>query len=120
MAASCSFRSVVRAPPLSRRLARSAVRCRSAAPPDAGGTAPTSKLVVEVKERLAREHPGLPTGRNGRDDDDMILWFLKDRKFSVDESVSKLTKAIVSYKLCSAETSMVLFHYILILAFLCT
>ena len=64
-----------------------------------------AKLVVEVKERLAREHPGLPTGRNGRDDDDMILWFLKDRKFSVDEAVSKLTKAIVSYELCSAETS---------------
>lgn len=54
------------------------------------------KLVLEVKERLAREHPGLPTGRNGRDDDDMVLWFLKDRKFSVDEAVPKLTKAIVS------------------------
>ncbi|KAG2635057.1 hypothetical protein PVAP13_2NG313200 [Panicum virgatum] len=94
MAASCSFRSVVRAPPLSRSLARSAVRCRRAATPGAGGAASTSKLVVEVKERLAREHPGLPTGRNGRDDDDMILWFLKDRKFSVDEAVSKLTKAI--------------------------
>lgn len=54
------------------------------------------KLVSEVKERLAREHPGLPTGRNGRDDEDMILWFLKDRKFSVDEAVAKLNKAIVS------------------------
>jgi hypothetical protein len=59
------------------------------------------KLVVEVKERLAREHPSLPTGSNGRDDDDMILWFLKDRKFSIEEAVSKLTKAIVSYKLIS-------------------
>ncbi|RLM84580.1 motile sperm domain-containing protein 2 [Panicum miliaceum] len=94
MAASCSFRSVVRAPPLSRSLGRSAVRCRSAATPGAGGAASNSKLVLEVKERLEREHPGLPTGRNGRDDDDMILWFLKDRKFSVDEAVSKLTKAI--------------------------
>ncbi|CAL5088341.1 unnamed protein product [Urochloa decumbens] len=95
MAASCSFRSVVRAPPLSRSFARSTVRCRSAATPGAGGAASTSsKLVVEVKERLAREHPGLPTGSNGRDDEDMILWFLKDRKFSVDEAVSKLTKAI--------------------------
>jgi len=54
------------------------------------------KLVLEVKERLAREHPGLPMGRNGRDDDDLVLWFLKDRNFSVDEAVSKLTKAIVS------------------------
>lgn len=55
---------------------------------------------MEVKERLEREHPGLPTGRNGRDDEEMILWFLKDRKLSVDETISKLTKAIVSYKLC--------------------
>ncbi|OEL37121.1 hypothetical protein BAE44_0001860 [Dichanthelium oligosanthes] len=94
MAASCSFRSAVQAPPLSRSLARGAVRCRSAAPPGAGGASSSSKLVLEVKERLAREHPGLPTGRNGRDDDDMILWFLKDRKFYVDEAVSKLTKAI--------------------------
>ncbi|AQL02623.1 Sec14p-like phosphatidylinositol transfer family protein [Zea mays] len=84
-------RSLVRAPPLK---SRSAVRCPSAAPPGASGATSTSKLVLEVKERLAREHPGLPTGRNGRDDDDMVLWFLKDRKFSVDEAVSKLTKAI--------------------------
>ncbi|KAJ6882343.1 hypothetical protein NC651_028823 [Populus alba x Populus x berolinensis] len=27
----------------------------------------------------------------------MILWFLKDRKFSVDEAISKLTKATVSW-----------------------
>ena len=60
------------------------------------GSFPSVKLVLEVKERLARAHPGIPTGRNGRDDDDMVLWFLKDRKFSVDEAVSKLTKAIVS------------------------
>ncbi|XP_066377534.1 uncharacterized protein [Miscanthus floridulus] len=88
MTASCYFcRSVVRAPLLK---SRSAVRCQSAAPPGASD----AKLVLEVKERLARENPGLPTGRNGRDDDDMVLWFLKDRKFSVDEAVSKLTKAI--------------------------
>ncbi|PWZ07860.1 Motile sperm domain-containing protein 2 [Zea mays] len=94
MTASASYylcRSLVRAPPLK---SRSAVRCPSAAPPGASGATSTSKLVLEVKERLAREHPSLPTGRNGRDDDDMVLWFLKDRKFSVDEAVSKLTKAI--------------------------
>ncbi|CAD6338047.1 unnamed protein product [Miscanthus lutarioriparius] len=92
MTASCYIcRSVVRVPPPLR--SRTAVRCQSAAPPGATSTS-TSKLVLEVKERLAREHPGLPTGRNGRDDDDMVLWFLKDRKFSVDEAVSKLTKAI--------------------------
>ncbi|GAB2273085.1 hypothetical protein Dimus_007891, partial [Dionaea muscipula] len=33
-------------------------------------------------------------GKNGHDDEDMILWFLKDRKFLVDEAVTKLTKAI--------------------------
>ncbi|XP_004508888.1 uncharacterized protein [Cicer arietinum] len=52
------------------------------------------KLVLEVKEKLEKEHHSLPIGRNGRDDEDMILWFLKDRKFSVDEAISKLTKAI--------------------------
>ncbi|XP_058088121.1 phosphatidylinositol/phosphatidylcholine transfer protein SFH6 isoform X4 [Magnolia sinica] len=54
----------------------------------------TQKLVLEVKEKLEIEHPSLPIGRNGRDDEDMILWFLKDRKFQVEDAVSKLTKAI--------------------------
>ncbi|KAG6587463.1 Motile sperm domain-containing protein 2 [Cucurbita argyrosperma subsp. argyrosperma] len=52
------------------------------------------KLVLEVKEKLEREYSSLPLGRNGRDDEEMILWFLKDRKFSVDDAVAKLTKAI--------------------------
>ncbi|KAE9602638.1 putative CRAL-TRIO lipid binding domain, CRAL/TRIO domain-containing protein [Lupinus albus] len=52
------------------------------------------KLVVAVKEKLEKEHHSLPVGKNGRDDEDMILWFLKDRKFSVEDAVSKLTKAI--------------------------
>lgn len=55
------------------------------------------QLVLAVKEKLEKEHHSLPVGRNGRDDEDMILWFLKDRKFSVEEAVSKLTKAIVSF-----------------------
>lgn len=54
------------------------------------------QLVLAVKEKLEKEHHSLPVGRNGRDDEDMILWFLKDRRFSVEEAVSKLTKAIVS------------------------
>ncbi|KAJ8753621.1 hypothetical protein K2173_022862 [Erythroxylum novogranatense] len=52
------------------------------------------KLVLEVKDKLERDYNSLPVGKNGRDDEDMILWFLRDRKFSVDEAVSKLTKAI--------------------------
>ncbi|XP_019457117.1 PREDICTED: CRAL-TRIO domain-containing protein C3H8.02 isoform X2 [Lupinus angustifolius] len=52
------------------------------------------KLVVAVKEKLEKEHHSLPVGKNGRDDEDMILWFLKDRKFSVEDAVFKLTKAI--------------------------
>ncbi|XP_042501677.1 motile sperm domain-containing protein 2 isoform X2 [Macadamia integrifolia] len=52
------------------------------------------KLIMEVKEKLKRDHPSLHVGKNGRDDDEMILWFLKDRKFSVDEAVKKLTIAI--------------------------
>ncbi|OMO67548.1 putative transporter [Corchorus olitorius] len=54
------------------------------------------KLVLEVKEKLEKEHYSLPVGKNGRDDEDMILWYLKDRRFSVKEAVAKLTKAIVS------------------------
>lgn len=54
------------------------------------------QLVVEVKEKLEKQHTSLPVGKNGRDDEEMILWFLKDRKYSVDETVDKLNKAIVS------------------------
>lgn len=52
------------------------------------------QLVLEVKEKLS-QFDKLPEGKNGRVDEEMILWFLKDRKFSVDDAVSKLTKAIV-------------------------
>ncbi|XP_031287759.1 uncharacterized protein LOC116146482 isoform X4 [Pistacia vera] len=52
------------------------------------------KLVLQVKERLQKDYSSLPVGKNGRDDEDMILWYLKDRRFSVEEAVAKLTKAI--------------------------
>ncbi|KAL2492591.1 Sec14p-like phosphatidylinositol transfer family protein [Abeliophyllum distichum] len=52
------------------------------------------KLVVEVKEKLEKEHNTLPVGKNGRDDEEMIFWFLKDRNFSIEDAVSKLNKAI--------------------------
>ncbi|XP_021733582.1 motile sperm domain-containing protein 2-like [Chenopodium quinoa] len=52
------------------------------------------KLVLEVKERLKTQYHELPVGKNGRDDESMILWFLKDRKFIVDEAVERLSKAI--------------------------
>lgn len=54
------------------------------------------QLVLQVKERLEKDYYSLPVGKNGRDDEDMILWFLKDRKFDVEEAIGKLTKAIVS------------------------
>ncbi|KAG8484121.1 hypothetical protein CXB51_022910 [Gossypium anomalum] len=54
----------------------------------------SQKLVLEVKEKLEKEHYDLPVGENGRDDEDMILWYLKDRRFSVEEAIAKLTKAI--------------------------
>lgn len=54
------------------------------------------QLLMQVKKKLEIDHHSLPTGRNGRDDEDMILWFLKDRKFSVEEAIAKLIKAIVS------------------------
>ncbi|GFP90732.1 motile sperm domain-containing protein 2 [Phtheirospermum japonicum] len=53
-----------------------------------------TKLVAEVKKKLEKDHNSLPVGKFGRDDEDMILWFLKDRKYSVQDAVSKLTKAI--------------------------
>ncbi|KAD4179920.1 hypothetical protein R6Q59_023314 [Mikania micrantha] len=52
------------------------------------------KLVLKVKEMLEKDYYSLPTGKYGRDDEELILWFLKDRRFSVDEAISKLTKAI--------------------------
>lgn len=52
--------------------------------------------MLEVKEKLEKDHSDLPEGKYGRDDEDLILWFLRDRKFSVDDAVFKLTKAIVS------------------------
>ncbi|KAB2013900.1 hypothetical protein ES319_D09G187800v1 [Gossypium barbadense] len=54
----------------------------------------SQKLVMEVKEKLEKEYYDLPIGENGRDDEDMILWYLKDRRFSVEEAIAKLTKAI--------------------------
>lgn len=52
------------------------------------------KLVLEVKEKLEKRDSSLPIGKYGRDDEEMIYWFLKDRKFSVEETLAKLTKAI--------------------------
>ncbi|MCL7039489.1 hypothetical protein MKW94_001330 [Papaver nudicaule] len=52
------------------------------------------KMVMKVKQTLEKDYKNLPVGKNGRDDEEMILWFLKDRKFDIEESVSKLTKAI--------------------------
>ncbi|KAH8967941.1 hypothetical protein BDL97_03G102900 [Sphagnum fallax] len=53
-----------------------------------------SKFVEEVKSQLESEHEDLPVGQNGRDDNDLILWFLRDRKFLVQATVSKLAKAL--------------------------
>ncbi|KAL8465518.1 hypothetical protein ACS0TY_034859 [Phlomoides rotata] len=64
------------------------LRCSSEAPQNA------HRLVAQVKEKLKREHSTLPVGKCGRDDEEMILWFLKDRRFSVEETVAKLSKAI--------------------------
>ncbi|KAK3439909.1 hypothetical protein EUGRSUZ_B00245 [Eucalyptus grandis] len=65
------------------------VRCSSFGSPHEA-----RKLVLEVKQKLERDYSSLPVGKNGRDDEDMIYWFLKDRKFVVEDAVTKLTKAI--------------------------
>ena len=51
----------------------------------------------EVKTRLEKEHADLPVGKNGRDDRALLLWFLRDRAFDVDATVTKLVEAIVSF-----------------------
>ncbi|GJP42220.1 hypothetical protein CLOM_g1812 [Closterium sp. NIES-68] len=51
-------------------------------------------MVEEVMSILARDHPSLPVGEYGRDDDTMLRWFLKDRKYKVEPTVEKLAKAI--------------------------
>ncbi|XP_049366302.1 uncharacterized protein LOC125831160 isoform X2 [Solanum verrucosum] len=95
-----SFQLVLRPPLLGRHLVKatplvatgySTLRIRNCLSMD---PQKSQKLVLDVKERLEREYTDLPVGRNGRDDEEMILWFLKDRKFSVDDAVSKMHKAI--------------------------
>ncbi|CAI5954888.1 unnamed protein product, partial [Closterium sp. NIES-65] len=55
---------------------------------------PGGRLVDEVKSILARDHASLPVGEYGRDDEAMLRWFLKDRKYKVEPTVEKLVKAI--------------------------
>ncbi|KAG0616232.1 hypothetical protein M758_5G100300 [Ceratodon purpureus] len=50
--------------------------------------------VEQVKARLESERADLPVGKNGRDDEDLILWFLRDRKFDIDATVAKLIKTL--------------------------
>ncbi|CAN1136653.1 Motile sperm domain-containing protein 2 [Linum perenne] len=51
------------------------------------------KLVLEVKEKLLKDHKTLPVGKCGRDDDEMILWFLK--KWRQEFGVAELTEESV-------------------------
>ena len=50
----------------------------------------------QVKARLESERADLPVGKNGRDDEDLIMWFLRDRKFDVDAAVEKFNKTLVN------------------------
>lgn len=54
--------------------------------------------VDQVKARLESERADIPVGKHGRDDEDLILWFLRDRKFDVDATIAKLIKALVIIK----------------------
>ncbi|KAL5538357.1 hypothetical protein UlMin_044536 [Ulmus minor] len=84
-----------RPPPLTPKFSRSSNRfCRVSVRSCLVGEKDSRKLVMEVKEKLEKHYHNLPVGKNGRDDEDMILWFLKDRKFSVEDAVAKLSKAI--------------------------
>jgi len=62
------------------------------------------QCVDEVKARLEFERADLPVGKNGRDDEDLLLWFLRDRSFDVDAAIAKLIEALVhrSFSLVSS------------------
>ncbi|RVW52968.1 hypothetical protein CK203_072719 [Vitis vinifera] len=66
------------------------------------------KLVMEVKEKLEKDQHSLPVGRNGRDDEDMILWFLKGpKKWRQEFGVSELHEESVRIV---AETGKAYMH----------
>eukprot|EP00271_Cylindrocystis_brebissonii_P013523 TRINITY_DN33406_c0_g1_i1.p1 TRINITY_DN33406_c0_g1~~TRINITY_DN33406_c0_g1_i1.p1 ORF type:complete len:308 (+),score=56.06 TRINITY_DN33406_c0_g1_i1:67-990(+) len=52
------------------------------------------KMVEDMKTQLAQSHSGLPKGKNGSNDSDLLLWFLKDRKFNTEKAVAKVAQAI--------------------------
>ncbi|XP_002986250.2 phosphatidylinositol transfer protein CSR1 [Selaginella moellendorffii] len=59
--------------------------------PDSPGQ---ERLVNQLKHHLATSHSYLPVGKNGRDDDELLLWFLQDRKFDVPKAGTKLANYI--------------------------
>eukprot|EP00262_Sarcandra_glabra_P008283 TRINITY_DN21629_c0_g1_i1.p1 TRINITY_DN21629_c0_g1~~TRINITY_DN21629_c0_g1_i1.p1 ORF type:complete len:259 (+),score=43.08 TRINITY_DN21629_c0_g1_i1:140-916(+) len=89
-----SFSQPLRHSSFSPVCTKKSLRCKCSVGNQISRSIETQKLVLEVKEKLERIDPRLPIGRNGRDDEDMILWFLKDRKFRVEDTIAKLTKAI--------------------------
>ena len=68
----------------------------------------------QVKARLESERADLPVGKNGWDDEDLILWFLRDRKFDVDATVAKFIKTLVMIK-----TGLAGGHHLMFTFYLC-
>ena len=54
------------------------------------------QLIAETKSRLGAEYADLKVGRGGRDDEGLLVWFLKDRKYNVEAAVTKVARFIVS------------------------
>ena len=54
------------------------------------------QLIEETKFRLGAEYADLTVGRGGRDDEGLLVWFLKDRKYDVEAAVTKVARFIVS------------------------
>lgn len=52
------------------------------------------EMVATIEERLSKEFPELPTGEGGRDDKELLLWFLRDRRFDIEKATAKLAAAI--------------------------
>ncbi|XP_074584826.1 CRAL-TRIO domain-containing protein C3H8.02 [Curcuma longa] len=90
----CTFRLPFSSSSSSSSFSPGSRRLRCAGDNQAPASLDTNKLVLEVKEKLQREHANLPIGKNGRDDEEMLHWFLKDRRFSFEKAAMKLSKAI--------------------------
>ncbi|GBG63839.1 hypothetical protein CBR_g39624 [Chara braunii] len=59
-----------------------------------GGPAGHAEALDKLKRKLDVENPELPVGTYGRDDDELLTWFLRDRRYDVSEAAFKLVRML--------------------------